>query len=172
MLQQLEPADAGRLNTLLAGGKLGEHVAFAPVKVMIEFFRIENPVFLHAMQFVGGKLWACVTTSRAGRKRFKDECGREWRVRLGQTSRLRFREERQVGHERLARAQTDGDRFTVKLTKVLLLAIEPKQTVDEIHQTSMPQINRRVHKNFSADQIREHTGLKPGEKLLRGQEPI
>ncbi len=163
--------DRRGLNARCAGRKFDEQIAFTAEKTVCEFLRVEHPVFLHAVKFVGGKLRAEVVFRRAGREDFDAEHRRHADVGPGKLRDLVRRVKTKVGHEGLARAEADGDLLAMQLSgRVGGVKKGAEQTIHEIHEVGVAEIDWRVHVDFSRDEVGPDTRLEPVEKLFGGLE--
>src|SRR6266545_1722872 len=50
--------NAARFDPVGADGKFAQHITLTLVKMVLQLFGVENPIFLNAMKFVSGKLAA------------------------------------------------------------------------------------------------------------------
>jgi len=138
----------------------------AAIEAVDEFARIEHPVFLHAVQFVGGELLLGVALDRGGRQDFADPRGRKRRVALGKARDLRVREENEIGHERVPRTEADGDAAPVKCAELFFLDVAAEQVAEHIMEVGVIETRRVVRMDEPADQIRKDAGFEPVEKFL------
>ena len=80
---------------------------------MIQLFRIENPVFLNAVEFVGRKFAPFVICGGPWREDFHHESRRKCRMGFVEAGNLSLREIGKIRHECLTNTETDRDRFPV-----------------------------------------------------------